>query len=58
MRMHSVSHGAIGCAGVIAGYVIATGHLAIVPSFAQMPQPAKEVLNYSIASWRMFWAVD
>jgi hypothetical protein len=38
MRMHSViSHGVIGCAGVIAGYVIATGHLAIVPSFAQTP---------------------
>jgi quercetin dioxygenase-like cupin family protein len=49
MRMHSViSHGVIGCAGVIAGYVIATGHLAIVPSFAQTPaagQRSTELFN-------------
>ena len=49
MRMHSViSHGGIGCAGVIAGYVIATGHLAIVPSFAQTPaagQRSTELFN-------------
>jgi quercetin dioxygenase-like cupin family protein len=48
MRMHSVSHGAIGCAGLIAGYVIATGHLAIVPSFAQTPaagQRSTELFN-------------
>src|SRR5262245_47105024 len=49
MRMHSViSHGVIGCAGVIAGCVIATGHLAIVPSFAQTPavgQRSTELFN-------------
>jgi hypothetical protein len=49
MRMHSViSHGVTGCAGLIAGYVFATGHLAIVPSFAQTPaagQRSTELFN-------------
>jgi quercetin dioxygenase-like cupin family protein len=49
MRMHSViSHGVTGCVGVIAGYVFATGHLAIVPSFAQTPaagQRSTELFN-------------
>src|SRR5215472_18196550 len=49
MHMHSlISHGVIGCAGVIAGYVIATGHLATVPSFAQTPaagQRTTELFN-------------
>jgi quercetin dioxygenase-like cupin family protein len=41
MRIHSlISHLAIGSAGAIAAYVIAAGHLAIVPSFAQAPAPS------------------
>jgi hypothetical protein len=58
MRMHSViSHGVIGCAGVQA----MSSRPAISPPChlsRKRPQSAKEVLNYSIASWRMFWAVD
>jgi quercetin dioxygenase-like cupin family protein len=49
MRMHRViSHGVIGCAGVIAGYFVTTGHLAIMPSFAQTPaagQRSTELFN-------------
>jgi quercetin dioxygenase-like cupin family protein len=32
-----VSHAVIGCAGAIAGYVVATGQLGIPPSLAQAP---------------------
>lgn len=48
MRTHSlISHGVIGCAGVIAGCFVATGDLAI-PSFAQAPaagQRSTELFN-------------
>ena len=38
MRIRSiVSHTAIGCGGVIAGWLIAAGQLGIMPSFAQTP---------------------
>ena len=41
MRIHSlISHLAIGCAGAITAYVVATGHLAIMPSLAQAPAPS------------------
>ena len=30
-----ISHAAIGCAGAIGGWLVATGELGIVPSFAQ-----------------------
>jgi quercetin dioxygenase-like cupin family protein len=32
-----ISHAAIGCAGAIGGWLVATGELGIVPSFAQAP---------------------
>ena len=32
-----ISHAAIGCAGAIGGWLLATGELGIVPSFAQAP---------------------
>src|SRR5262245_34163227 len=32
-----ISHVVIGCAGLLAGYVIATGQLAVAPSLAQAP---------------------
>src|SRR5258708_17574597 len=32
-----ISHTAIGCGGVIAGWLIAAGQLGIMPSFAQTP---------------------
>jgi quercetin dioxygenase-like cupin family protein len=36
MGIRSVgSHGVIGFAGAIAGYVIATGHISVLPAFAQ-----------------------
>ncbi|MEA2956924.1 MAG: hypothetical protein QOJ58_2424 [Alphaproteobacteria bacterium] len=38
MRILSIiSHAAIGCAGAIGGWLVATGELGIVPSFAQAP---------------------
>jgi hypothetical protein len=38
MRICSIiSHAAIGCAGAIGGWLVATGALGIVPSFAQAP---------------------
>ena len=44
-----VLHAVIGCAGAIAGYVIAAGHLAIGPSLAQAPaasgQRSTELFN-------------
>jgi quercetin dioxygenase-like cupin family protein len=48
MRIHSIiSHAIIGCAGVIASYVVTAGHLGIVPSFAQAPagQRSTELFN-------------
>jgi quercetin dioxygenase-like cupin family protein len=33
-----ISHTAIGCGGVIAGWLIAAGQLGIMPSFAQTPE--------------------
>src|SRR4051795_5147067 len=38
MRIFSIiSHAVIGCAGAIGGWLVATGELGIVPSFAQAP---------------------
>ena len=38
MRIFSIiSHAAVGCAGAIGGWLLATGELGIVPSFAQAP---------------------
>jgi quercetin dioxygenase-like cupin family protein len=33
----TVTHAGIGCVGVIGGYLVAAGHFAILPSFAQAP---------------------
>src|ERR1700681_1159808 len=35
-----MSHVAIGCVGALGGYLLATGHLAVLPSFAQAPAAA------------------
>ena len=35
-----MSHVTIGCAGALGGYLLATGHLAVLPSFAQTPAAA------------------
>jgi quercetin dioxygenase-like cupin family protein len=41
MRVHSlISHAGIGCAGAVAAYIFATGHLAVMPSLAQAPTPS------------------
>src|ERR1700754_885516 len=32
-----ISHAVIGCAGAVGGWLVATGELGIVPSFAQAP---------------------
>ena len=50
MRLNGViSHLIIGCAGVLAGYLVATGPLGIIPSFAQAPaasgQRSTELFN-------------
>jgi len=38
MRIRStVTHAGIGCVGALAGYLLATGPFAILPSFAQAP---------------------
>jgi quercetin dioxygenase-like cupin family protein len=34
---NTVTHAGIGCVGAIAGYLLAAGHFAILPSFAQAP---------------------
>jgi len=44
-----ISHLAIGCAGAVAGYLAASGHLGVMPSFAQGPaasgQRSTELFN-------------
>ena len=41
MRIRSaITHAGIGCLGAIAGFLVATGQLAILPSFAQAPPAA------------------
>jgi quercetin dioxygenase-like cupin family protein len=35
-----ISHAVIGCAGAIAGYLVAAGHFGIPPSWAQAPAAA------------------
>jgi quercetin dioxygenase-like cupin family protein len=32
-----ISHAAVGCVGALGGYLLAAGHLAVRPSFAQPP---------------------
>src|SRR6476661_2173761 len=49
-----ISHAAIGCAGAIGGWLVATGELGIVPSFAQAPatspgQRSTELFNRDMA---------
>jgi quercetin dioxygenase-like cupin family protein len=47
MRLRSiVSHVAVGCAGAFATYLLTTGNMGIMPSFAQAPgQRTTELLN-------------
>jgi quercetin dioxygenase-like cupin family protein len=41
MRIHSViSHAVIGCVGLVGGYLVTNGDLAVLPSFAQAPAAA------------------
>jgi quercetin dioxygenase-like cupin family protein len=35
-----ITHVGIGCVGAVGGYLLAAGHLAILPSFAQAPAAA------------------
>jgi quercetin dioxygenase-like cupin family protein len=54
MRIRStVTHAGIGCVGAIAGYLLAAGHFAILPSFAQTPpapsgQRSTELFNQTM----------
>jgi hypothetical protein len=41
MRIRSViSHAIMGCVGGVGGYLVTTGHLGVLPSFAQAPAAA------------------